>query len=97
MQIYDVDIDVVNKPFLPVASGELSKPAAWGLWLLLGAGALPPPPPLQGPDCPAQGSHFASALPPKGLGVWVWVLVWVGGRHAGALLASSAGGAFAFG
>lgn len=23
-QIYDVDIDVVNKPFLPVAAGELS-------------------------------------------------------------------------
>ena len=28
-QIYDVDIDKVNKPFLPVASGELSVFAAW--------------------------------------------------------------------
>jgi homogentisate solanesyltransferase len=28
-QIYDVDIDKVNKPFLPVASGELSVAAAW--------------------------------------------------------------------
>ena len=28
-QIYDVDIDKVNKPFLPVASGELSFAAAW--------------------------------------------------------------------
>ncbi|KAI8475162.1 MAG: homogentisate solanesyltransferase [Monoraphidium minutum] len=30
-QIYDVDIDALNKPFLPVAAGELSKPAAWAL------------------------------------------------------------------
>jgi homogentisate solanesyltransferase len=30
-QIYDEDIDKVNKPFLPVASGELSKKAAWCL------------------------------------------------------------------
>jgi len=28
-QIYDVDIDKVNKPFLPVAAGELSIPLAW--------------------------------------------------------------------
>lgn len=28
-QIYDVDIDVVNKPFLPVAAGELSPFLAW--------------------------------------------------------------------
>lgn len=28
-QIYDVDIDKVNKPFLPVAAGELSVPLAW--------------------------------------------------------------------
>lgn len=28
-QIYDVEIDAVNKPFLPVAAGELSKPIAW--------------------------------------------------------------------
>ena len=27
-QIYDVDIDVVNKPFLPIASGELAPAAA---------------------------------------------------------------------
>ena len=28
-QIYDVEIDEINKPFLPIASGELSKRAAW--------------------------------------------------------------------
>ncbi|KAL3917864.1 MAG: hypothetical protein SGILL_004510 [Bacillariaceae sp.] len=28
-QIYDKDIDVLNKPFLPVASGEMSKRSAW--------------------------------------------------------------------
>eukprot|EP00899_Mesostigma_viride_P025319 jgi/Mesvir1/5972/Mv00726-RA.1 len=39
-QIYDVEIDKVNKPFLPVAAGELSKTAAWMLCLLLAAGGL---------------------------------------------------------
>ena len=29
-QIYDKDIDVLNKPFLPVASGEMSNKVAWG-------------------------------------------------------------------
>lgn len=28
-QIYDEEIDVINKPFLPVASGEMTKRAAW--------------------------------------------------------------------
>ena len=28
-QIYDKEIDALNKPFLPVASGEMSEPAAW--------------------------------------------------------------------
>jgi hypothetical protein len=28
-QIYDKDIDEMNKPYLPVASGEMSKRAAW--------------------------------------------------------------------
>jgi homogentisate solanesyltransferase len=28
-QIYDKDIDILNKPFLPVASGEMSKRFAW--------------------------------------------------------------------
>jgi len=32
-QIYDVDIDMVNKPFLPVAAGELSPGLAWALCL----------------------------------------------------------------
>jgi len=32
-QIYDVDIDTVNKPFLPVAAGELSPKVAWMLCL----------------------------------------------------------------
>eukprot|EP00798_Chlamydomonas_sp_ICE-L_P026829 gene26829-4424_t len=39
-QIYDVDIDAVNKPFLPIAAGELSKPAAWGLVLALATGGM---------------------------------------------------------
>lgn len=36
-QIYDTDIDKVNKPFLPVAAGELSQGAAWVLCGLLSA------------------------------------------------------------
>ena len=28
-QIFDKDIDVLNKPFLPVASGEMSNKVAW--------------------------------------------------------------------
>ncbi|CAN0218056.1 unnamed protein product, partial [Ectocarpus fasciculatus] len=32
-QIYDVDIDKINKPELPVASGEISKRLAWVLVL----------------------------------------------------------------
>lgn len=30
-QIYDYGIDKVNKPFLPIAAGDLSVPAAWTL------------------------------------------------------------------
>ncbi|KAJ7551663.1 hypothetical protein O6H91_06G023800 [Diphasiastrum complanatum] len=36
-QIYDVDIDKVNKPFLPIASGDLSSSAAWLIILALAA------------------------------------------------------------
>jgi homogentisate solanesyltransferase len=36
-QIYDVQIDKINKPFLPIAAGELSKPVAWALCLVLAA------------------------------------------------------------
>lgn len=39
-QIYDKDIDQMNKPFLPVASGEMSKRFAWGT--VLGAGIIGP-------------------------------------------------------
>jgi homogentisate solanesyltransferase len=39
-QIYDVDIDVVNKPFLPVAAGELSPVLAWVLCLTLASGGV---------------------------------------------------------
>jgi homogentisate solanesyltransferase len=39
-QIYDVDIDIVNKPFLPVAAGELSAGLAWVLVLALAAAGL---------------------------------------------------------
>lgn len=35
-QIYDVKIDELNKPFLPVASGEMSKRYAWVVVLLAG-------------------------------------------------------------
>ena len=38
LQIYDVDIDAINKPFLPVASGELSPGVAWALCLAMAAG-----------------------------------------------------------
>lgn len=34
-QIYDVSIDVINKPFLPVAAKELSIPQAWVLIILM--------------------------------------------------------------
>ncbi|CAM6090826.1 unnamed protein product [Calypogeia fissa] len=36
-QIYDVGIDKINKPFLPIAAGDLSIPVAWGLVLGLAA------------------------------------------------------------
>ena len=39
-QIYDVEIDAVNKPFLPVAAGEMSPKTAWLLCAALAAGAL---------------------------------------------------------
>lgn len=39
-QIYDVDIDVVNKPFLPVAAGELSPQLATFLCVALAGGGL---------------------------------------------------------
>lgn len=37
-QIYDIEIDKINKPELPLASGELSVPAAW--WIVSVAGML---------------------------------------------------------
>ncbi|EYU39986.1 hypothetical protein ABFS82_10G176100 [Erythranthe guttata] len=40
-QIYDVGIDKVNKPYLPIAAGDLSESTAWFLVLLLAvAGVL---------------------------------------------------------
>lgn len=39
-QIYDVDIDAVNKPFLPVAAGELSAAKAWLICIILAAAGL---------------------------------------------------------
>lgn len=39
-QIYDVDIDAVNKPFLPVAAGDLTPAAAWVLVAALAAAGL---------------------------------------------------------
>lgn len=37
-QIYDVEIDKINKPYLPLASGELSVQSAW--WIVSSAGLL---------------------------------------------------------
>jgi homogentisate solanesyltransferase len=39
-QIYDVEIDVINKPFLPIAAGRLSPRAAWAVVLGSGAAGL---------------------------------------------------------
>eukprot|EP00271_Cylindrocystis_brebissonii_P015698 TRINITY_DN38673_c0_g1_i1.p1 TRINITY_DN38673_c0_g1~~TRINITY_DN38673_c0_g1_i1.p1 ORF type:complete len:409 (+),score=56.38 TRINITY_DN38673_c0_g1_i1:178-1404(+) len=39
-QIYDYDIDKVNKPFLPVAAGEMSPTTAWLLCATLGVAGL---------------------------------------------------------
>ena len=39
-QIYDVEIDAVNKPFLPVAAGELSARQAWALCAGLAAAGV---------------------------------------------------------
>jgi homogentisate solanesyltransferase len=39
-QIYDVDIDAVNKPFLPVAAGEMSQGLAWFLCVILAVTGL---------------------------------------------------------
>lgn len=39
-QIYDKDIDMLNKPFLPVASGEMSGKAAW--WAVGLSGTIGP-------------------------------------------------------
>lgn len=36
-QIYDVDIDVINKPFLPIAAKELTKTQAWVLISIMAA------------------------------------------------------------
>ena len=38
-QISDVEIDRVNKPFLPIAAGELSRERAW--WIVVAAALLP--------------------------------------------------------
>lgn len=39
-QIYDVEIDVVNKPYLPIAAGRMSPKVAWAIVLGSGAAAL---------------------------------------------------------
>jgi len=39
-QIYDVSIDVISKPFLPVAAGELSPSMAWVLCLTLASAGV---------------------------------------------------------
>ena len=39
-QIYDVEIDEVNKPFLPIAAGRISPRTAWAIVLASGAAGL---------------------------------------------------------
>ena len=39
-QIYDVEIDQINKPFLPVAAGRISPKLAWALVVGSGAAGL---------------------------------------------------------
>jgi hypothetical protein len=39
-QIYDVEIDAVNKPYLPVAAGELGFTQAWAICIVLAAAGL---------------------------------------------------------
>ncbi|KAL3813228.1 hypothetical protein ACJIZ3_014496 [Penstemon smallii] len=39
-QIYDVGIDKVNKPYLPIAAGDLSEQSAWVLVLLLASAGV---------------------------------------------------------
>jgi homogentisate solanesyltransferase len=39
-QIYDVDIDVINKPFLPIAAGDLGSNIAWVLIMCMLGGGL---------------------------------------------------------
>ena len=39
-QIYDVDIDVINKPYLPIAAGRLTPRVAWAIVLGSGLAAL---------------------------------------------------------
>ena len=51
-QIYDVDIDRVNKPFLPVAAAELS--------VRRSGSSLPPAPP-RGPSSSAASSRPSSS------------------------------------
>ena len=48
-QIYDVDIDKVNKPFLPVAAGELTVPLAWAACATFARSAPPSCSPTSGP------------------------------------------------
>ncbi len=38
--LYDVEIDRVNKPDRPLAKGTVSARAAWGFWVLLSAGGV---------------------------------------------------------
>merc|ERR1719424_2309095 len=46
-QIYDVEIDHINKPFLPVAAGRISPKMAWALVIGTTVGGLYSVPPFQ--------------------------------------------------
>lgn len=56
-QIYDVDIDKINKPFLPIAAGRLSGNQAWAV--CLACLALATAWALWNPFCPASAHSWA--------------------------------------
>lgn len=40
VQLYDIEIDRVNKPYLPLAAGDFSVPTGWALVVATGAASL---------------------------------------------------------
>ena len=40
LQLYDIEIDRINKPYLPLAAGDFSVPTGWALVVATGAASL---------------------------------------------------------